>query len=117
MKTARCFPNPYARAVLLVLWLMLQPLAPAPTCCWRLPRVAPFRCLCARPDGPAGRGCYRPLLALRLLLAVLFDIVVANMTVARLVLGPRAALRPAFLQVPLDLREPVRRSPSPASSR
>ena len=53
-------------------------------------------------------GLHRPLLVLRLLLTVLFDIVVANLTVARLILGlgPRSALRPAFVQVPVDLREP-----------
>lgn len=49
----------------------------------------------------------RPMIALRLLATVLGDIVVANLNVARLVLGPPAALRPAFVRVPLRLEQPA----------
>jgi multicomponent K+:H+ antiporter subunit E len=45
--------------------------------------------------------------ALRLLGRVLIDIVIANMRVARLVLGPIAPLRPVFLTVPLDTAHPA----------
>lgn len=45
----------------------------------------------------------RPLTALRLLLVVLRDIVVSNVEVARRVLGPESAIRPGFVEVPLDL--------------
>lgn len=48
----------------------------------------------------------RPWLAVRLALVVVWDIVVANLAVARLVLGPMARLRPAFVEVPLDTRHP-----------
>jgi multicomponent K+:H+ antiporter subunit E len=48
----------------------------------------------------------RPWVAVRLALVVLWDIVVANVAVARLVLGPMARLRPAFVEVPLDTRHP-----------
>lgn len=48
----------------------------------------------------------RPWVALRLALVVLWDVVVANVAVARLVLGPMARLRPAFVEVPLDTRHP-----------
>jgi multicomponent K+:H+ antiporter subunit E len=41
--------------------------------------------------------------ALRLLGIVLVDIVSANLTVARQVLGPIEALRPAFFEFPVDL--------------
>jgi multicomponent K+:H+ antiporter subunit E len=44
--------------------------------------------------------------ALRLIARVLWDIVVANLTVARLVLGPVARLQPRFLMVPLEVRHP-----------
>jgi multicomponent K+:H+ antiporter subunit E len=37
---------------------------------------------------------------------VLADIVVANLRVARLVLGPRSALRPRFVRIPLDITHP-----------
>ena len=56
-----------------------------------------------RPDKAQPR---RPLVALRLLLRVLLDVVTANITVARQVLGPEAKLRPGWVWVPLDLRSP-----------
>jgi multicomponent K+:H+ antiporter subunit E len=48
----------------------------------------------------------RPLLASRLFLIVLKDIIIANIDVARLVLGPVARLRPAFVDVPLAVANP-----------
>jgi len=45
----------------------------------------------------------RPGLALRFAGRVLWDIIVANFAVARVVLGPRRALRPVFVRIPLDL--------------
>ncbi|MEI8625133.1 Na+/H+ antiporter subunit E [Pseudoalteromonas sp. B137] len=42
-------------------------------------------------------------LALKQLLIVLYDIVVANLQVALLILGPSKKLRPAFIKVPIDL--------------
>jgi multicomponent K+:H+ antiporter subunit E len=47
-----------------------------------------------------------PLAAARLILLVTWDIVLANVAVARLVLGPTARLRPAFIHVPLALSNP-----------
>ncbi|MCU0625727.1 MAG: Na+/H+ antiporter subunit E [Gemmatimonadaceae bacterium] len=38
--------------------------------------------------------------------AVLWDVLVANVRVAALVLGPRRNLRPALFEVPLDVRDP-----------
>jgi multicomponent K+:H+ antiporter subunit E len=35
---------------------------------------------------------------------LLWDIIIANLTVARLILGPTARLRPAFIRLPLELR-------------
>lgn len=52
------------------------------------------------PDAPT---LHRPGVALRLLAVFAYDIVVANFHVARLVLGPNGKLRPAFLEIPLDL--------------
>lgn len=42
----------------------------------------------------------------RLLLVVLKDIVLSNITVARQVLGPESAIEPRFVWVPLSLRDP-----------
>lgn len=47
----------------------------------------------------------RPLLAVRLLCVFIFDILVANMAVARLVLGPTDKLQPQFVEVPLDVHD------------
>ena len=47
-----------------------------------------------------------PAAAIRMLLLVTLDIVLANIAVARLVLGPIGRLRPAFVKVPLALTNP-----------
>ncbi len=46
----------------------------------------------------------RPLLLLRFIAVVLWDIVVANLAVAWLIVGRPQSLRPAFLAVPLVLK-------------
>jgi multicomponent K+:H+ antiporter subunit E len=48
----------------------------------------------------------RPGVALRLAAVVLWDIVVANLAVARRVLGPPGRLKPGFIEVPLELADP-----------
>lgn len=55
---------------------------------------------------PEGIIVRRPLRALRLLATLLVDIVVANLQVARRILGPEAALQSRFVWIPLDLRNP-----------
>ncbi|WP_448873787.1 Na+/H+ antiporter subunit E [Desulfobulbus propionicus] len=45
----------------------------------------------------------RPHLLLPYLAVLLWDITLANLIVARLILGPVRCLRPAFIRVPLDL--------------
>ncbi|GGJ88998.1 Na+/H+ antiporter subunit E [Pseudomonas matsuisoli] len=47
----------------------------------------------------------RPALLLRYMLVVLYDIVAANLNVARLVLGPPKNLRPAFVEVPMEIED------------
>jgi len=44
--------------------------------------------------------------ALRLFMVVLWDIVIANIVVTRLVLGPTGRLQPVFARVPLKLSNP-----------
>ncbi len=55
---------------------------------------------------PEGIVVREPLLALRLLLTLLGDILVANLQVARLILGPQSALQSKFVWIPLELRNP-----------
>jgi len=49
---------------------------------------------------------YRPGRLARFVPLVLWDILVANFAVARLVLAPRDRLRPRFLEIPLELSDP-----------
>jgi len=49
----------------------------------------------------------RPLLLLRFIGVVLYDILVANLAVARLILGRQERLEPAFLELPLRLHSDV----------
>lgn len=105
MNRQRWLPYPHVSLVLLAVWLMLNStLAPAhlllgALLAWSLPL------LCASLLGRKV-PLRRPLRIARLLAVVMLDIVVANLRVARLILGPASALRPAFIEVPLDLREP-----------
>ena len=48
----------------------------------------------------------RPVLAMRLALRVLGDIVVSNIEVARRILGRESQIRPGFVWVPLDVTNP-----------
>ncbi|MEX1362914.1 MAG: Na+/H+ antiporter subunit E [Nannocystaceae bacterium] len=48
---------------------------------------------------------HRPGVALRLFMVFAYDVVIANFRVAVLVLGPNSRLRPAFIEVPLDLED------------
>jgi multicomponent K+:H+ antiporter subunit E len=49
----------------------------------------------------------RPLVLLRFIAVVLYDILVANVAVARLILGRQERLQPAFLVLPLRLETDV----------
>lgn len=98
----RLFPHPWLTVVLLVCWLLL------------MNDVSPGNLLLGAVLGTAisfgvGRGLWlqpvrfgKPWLFVRLFVHVLIDIVVANVEVALLVLGPTKRLRPAFIEVPLD---------------
>jgi multicomponent K+:H+ antiporter subunit E len=101
---ARAIPQPGVSLVILVLWLLL---APAVTVGQALLGAAaglliPRLTQVFWPDRPRLRS---PWSGLRLVGIVLYDIVVANWIVARRVVGPLDRLHPAFLEVPLDLRD------------
>lgn len=102
---SRWLPHPLASSILAVAWLIIVPhvtvghalLAAA------LAVAIPIftRRFVERPV-----RLHRPGAVVRLTLIVLWDIVVANLSVARLVLGPLARLRPRFVAVPLDVTHP-----------
>jgi multicomponent K+:H+ antiporter subunit E len=98
----RLFPHPWLTLCLLLTWLLL------------MNDVSPGNILLGAVLGCAisfvvGEGLWltpvhfgRPWVLMRLAVHVLIDIVVANVEVALLVLGPSKRLRPAFIEVALD---------------
>ena len=105
MTNRKWFPQPKMSLTLLILWLVLNStLAPAHLLLgaligWVIP-LGTNRLWARDVD------LHRLGVATRLLGIVLYDILIANLAVARLILGPVSKLRPAFIQVPLDLKEP-----------
>lgn len=99
---SRLLPHPLLSAILLVLWLLLANdlsfahLLLGALLGWAVP-------LYTARFWPEDVKVHRPLVLLRLIIVVLYDIVVANIAVARLILGPGERLRPAFLKLPLAL--------------
>lgn len=104
MISARWFPHPLVSLALLAIWLILNSsISPGQILLglllgWAIPWLA-------RSVWSDDVTMRRPATALRLLATVLYDIVVANLNVARLVLGPVRNLRPVFVRLPLDLQE------------
>jgi multicomponent K+:H+ antiporter subunit E len=105
MKMRLRLSHPWLTALLAASWLLLQhSLAPVHLLSAVLIGVLIPRLL---------HGFLPPATALRvtpmlhLLRVVLWDIVVSNITVARLVLGPLSKLRPAWVPVPLALTHPT----------
>ncbi|WP_425260880.1 Na+/H+ antiporter subunit E [Rubrivivax sp. RP6-9] len=98
--------RPVLSLLIAAVWLMLQQSLAVP----QLISAAVLALLLPRLLhgflGPATR-LRAPLVALRFVALVLWDIVVSNLTVARLVLDPRAAPQPAWVPVPLALTHPT----------
>lgn len=105
IKARRWLPHPTLSLFMLLVWLLLmntvQPgvVAFGLLLAWGLP----FLTRVFWPDVPQVRST---LGLLRYFLRVLGDIVRANLTVARLILGPVDRLQPAWVEVPLDLQDP-----------
>lgn len=106
MKPAGTWPHPVLSALLAAAWLLLQQsLAPpqlitAAVLGWCLPRLLQGFL------GPSTR-VHAWGVVLRLAGVVLWDIVLSNFTVARLVLWPGARPQPVWVVVPLAIRHPV----------
>lgn len=99
----RWLPHPILTPCLALLWLLLvNSAAPGQVVLGLLLGWAiPFFTSRFWPDQVSIR---KPLTLLRFVGVVLLDIVLANLIVARLILGKPQSLRPAFVAVPLDLR-------------
>lgn len=100
----RWLPQPLLSLTLILTWLLLanelslaQVLLAVLLGVGLPPLTAPF--------WPARAPMRRPWLLVPYLLRLLGDILIANLQVARLVLGPRARLRPAFVEMPIALED------------
>lgn len=99
----RLLPHPLLTVVLVVVWLLLHnALTPGQAVLGLFLGVAIP--LFTRRFWPETVCMRRPLTLLALVAVVLYDILVANLAVARLILGRPGRLRPAFVIVPLALR-------------
>ncbi|MCE2914572.1 MAG: Na+/H+ antiporter subunit E [Rubrivivax sp.] len=101
----RLFPSPLMSLWLLLAWLLLNQSASVGH--WLLGTALaiaiPWFSERLRPQKPRVR---RWGVLLRLMATVLWDICKSNVDVAKRVLGPRSAIRSAFVWVPLTIRDP-----------
>lgn len=99
---SRVFPLPHHSVVLLAVWLMLNNTMSLGHILLGtvLGIVIPLLCAPLRVQTPK---IQRPFKLVSYLLLVLKDIVVANLQVALLVIGPMRNIKPGFVAVPLDL--------------
>jgi multicomponent K+:H+ antiporter subunit E len=97
----RLLPHPIASCVIAATWLALNSsVAPLQLAAAAVFAVALPLVLGHLLDDPV--HVHKPWIAARLALVVVWDIVVANLAVARRVLGPIGRLRPGFVVVPLE---------------
>ena len=101
----RLLPRPALSFVLFLLWAALTNAASLATLMLGglLAIALPF---IVAPFWPDTRRIARPGLLPGFAARVVWDMLIANWSVARRVVGPLAKLRPAFIEVPLDLRDP-----------
>ena len=101
----RMLPSPVLSALLFVLWPLLnQSWSPGQLLLGAaLALCIPWFSERLRPCRPALRA---PWAIVRLGFVVLWDIVVANVEVARRILGRESAIRPRFVWLPLTIADP-----------
>ena len=102
----RWLPHPVLSILLFIAWLLLSAdlslahIVLAAILAWAIPYV----CRSFLAGLPPIKN---PWAALRLLFVVTYDIVVANVVVARLILGSPKKLRPLFVEMPIALTQPM----------
>lgn len=99
----RWLPHPLLTGLLLVAWLWLNnTVHPGHVVLGSLLAVAiPYL---TRRFWPEPIVVDRPLRVIQYVAIVSYDIILANLQLAALILGPVSRLRPAFVRVPVDLR-------------
>jgi len=98
------FPKPIQSVTLFACWLLLNnSVAPGHILLAIIFAIfIPRFCAPLQTQQPRG---HKPVLIARYCGILLWDIVVANLRVAKLVLGRNSELNPAFIAVPLDMRD------------
>lgn len=102
---SRLLPHPALSVAVFLLWLLLNNgLSWASSLLGLILAILlPLFCKRFWPDPPRtiriGSAC-------KLFVIVLHDIVVASLQVARIIVTPKADINPAFIEVPLELRDP-----------
>lgn len=95
-------PHPWLSLFLVLVWQLIMNDLSAGTLimgfflAWGIPLITHV----FWPDPPT---LHKPLTLLRFTLRVLGDILMANLDVAKLILGPSSKLRPAFVEYPVEL--------------
>ncbi len=99
----RWLPQPFLSLFLWLVWLLLvNTVSPGHILLGALlAMILPLLTARFWPERPK---IHRPWKLLRYIGVLLLDIGLANLTVARLILGPTRKLRPAFIQLPLELQ-------------
>ncbi len=104
MKARRWFPQPLLSLCLLAVWLLLVNDVSLGQCLlgallgWSIPLVTEVFWI----NPPS---VDKPFKLCLFLLRVLGDIVIANLEVAKLILNPKAEMRPAFVEIPIELED------------
>jgi multicomponent K+:H+ antiporter subunit E len=99
----RLLPHPLLSLLLLACWLWLNNTV-APGHVLLGASLAAAIPLLTRRFWPEPLTVRHPLRVLEYAAVVLYDVVVANLQVAAIIVGPLSRLRPAFVRVPLELR-------------
>lgn len=102
--TAKWLPKPIQSLLLLVVWLMLNSTLSLGHIILGSILAVAIPLLCAPLQVPQPK-IVRPIKAIGFIAMVVSDIVVANIQVAILVIGPMRRIKPGFVAIPLDLEE------------
>lgn len=101
----RFFPHPALSVAIFLLWLALNNASSLAHGVLAM-LLAIGLPLLTRRFWPEHPPTVKAIPALRLFALVLWDILMASIDVARLVLGPTNRIKPAFIEVPLDMQDP-----------
>ena len=102
----RLLPRPFLTVLLTLVWMLLENTMSAGVMVFGLilGLIIPAATSAYWPDRPP---VVRPLRLVAYVLIVIWDIIVANVAVARIVLfKPNAAMRPTWVSIPLEIRTP-----------